>query len=230
MIVAIHQPQFLPWLGYFHKILVADAFCLLDDVQFKKNEWQNRNRIKTVQGWQWLTVPVKYRFPEKIIEVRINDTVNWKKKHLASLRTNYRKAPYFGEYIGIIEEAYKIGFTHITDLSCHIIDELRKILNLQNKPVIRSSDLTGLSDDPTQRLIDICRYFNGNTYLSGADGPKYMDREKFKANGIQVVVQEFEHPVYPQCFSGFESHMSIMDLLFNCGPKSASIILGEKTA
>ena len=88
MIVAIHQPQYLPWLGYLHKLIVADVFCYLDNVQYKKNEWQNRNRIKTATGWQWLTVPVSYKFPQIINEVIVNNQVNWQKKHLQALRTN----------------------------------------------------------------------------------------------------------------------------------------------
>jgi hypothetical protein len=93
LIVAVHQPQYLPWLGYFDKIRRADIFSYLDCVQYKKNDWQNRNRIKTSQGWQWLTVPVRFQFPEKICEVKINQTVKWHKKHLQALVTNYRRAP-----------------------------------------------------------------------------------------------------------------------------------------
>ena len=106
LIVTIHQPQYLPWIGYFDKINQVDAFCFLDNVQFKKNEWQNRNRIKTAQGWQWLTVPVKHRFPQTIEEVEINDTVNWRRKHLQALATNYKKTPYFDEYIEFFEDVY----------------------------------------------------------------------------------------------------------------------------
>ena len=229
MIVAIHQPQFLPWLGYFHKMMTVDAFCLLDDVQFKKNEWQNRNRIKTAQGWQWLTLPVKYRFPEKINDVSINDAVNWQRKHLESLKHNYRKAPFYNDYIGILENAYQTVWENISDLNCHLIEKLRQALGIQNRPIARSSQLGGLSEDPTQRLVDICRAMGGDTYLSGADGPKYMDMEKFKTNGIKVIVQDFQHPIYPQCFDGFQSHMAIIDLLFNCGPRSAEIIYGKTT-
>jgi len=95
LIAAIHQPQYLPWLGYIDKMDKADVFCFLDNVQYKKNEWQNRNRVKTVGGWQWVTVPVSYKFPEKINAVKINNSVNWRRKHLQALVTNYGKAPYF---------------------------------------------------------------------------------------------------------------------------------------
>ena len=106
MIVAIHQPQYLPWLGYFDKIRRADAFCFLDNVQYKKNDWQNRNRLKTAQGWQWLTVPVHYRYPQKISEVTINNAAKWKNKHLQALISNYSRAPFFKEISDIFEKAY----------------------------------------------------------------------------------------------------------------------------
>ena len=205
-------------------MMVADAFCLLDDVQFKKNEWQNRNRIKTAQGWQWLTVPVKYRFPEKIKEVSINDAVNWRRKHLESLKYSYRKALFYRDYIGLFENTYAMAWESISELNCHLIDNVRSELGIQKKPIALSSQMAELGEEPTQRLIDICRVMGGDTYLSGADGPKYMDMAKFEANGINVVVQDFQHPVYRQCFEGFQSHLSIIDLLFNCGSQSAEII------
>ncbi len=223
MIVAIHQPQYLPWLGYFDKIDQADAFCYLDNVQYKKNEWQNRNRLKTVQGWQWLTVPVRYRFPQKIIEVAVNETENWRHKHIRAMVTNYTKAPYFEDYFPVIDSALKHNFENIGDLNIHMITQIREILGMNNKPVVRASEIQ-LSDDPTGRLVDICEYFKGSTYLSGQDGNKYMDMEQFKKRGIKVISQKYDHPEYPQCFGDFQSHMSIIDLIFNCGPESLAII------
>ena len=223
MIVAVHQPQYLPWLGYFDKIRRADVFCYLNDVQYKKNEWQNRNRIKTAQGWQWLTVPVRYRFPEKINEVHINSTSDWKKKHLQALITNYSRAPYFKKYISIFEDVYSKDWELISDLNIHLIELLRGALQLQETRTVISSDLK-LSDDPTGRLIDICNHLGADTYLAGQGGTNYMDVERFENNGLKVIVQEFEHPVYPQLFDEFQSHLSIVDLVFNCGPESMNII------
>jgi hypothetical protein len=219
LIVAIHQPQYLPWLGYFDKIIKADAFCYLDNVQYKKNEWQNRNRIKTAQGRQWLTVPVSYRFPQKINEVKINNTVNWKRKHLQAMITNYSKAPFFAEYIGFFEEVYSKDWELISELNVYLIGRMQEMLNIKEKRTVLASTLS-LSDDPTERLIDICKTLEGDTYLSGQDGAKYMDLERFKANGIEVSVQDFIHPEYPQLFGDFASHLSIVDLLFNCGPET----------
>ena len=219
MIVAVHQPQYLPWLGYFDKIRRADIFCYLDSVQYKKNDWQNRNRIKTSQGWQWLTVPVRFQFPEKICEVKINSKVNWRKKHLQALVTNYRRAPYFGKYIEVYEQIYSEDWESVSELNIHFIERLKDSLGLSQKPAIKSSQLE-LGEDPTDRLIDICREVKADAYLSGQDGIKYMDLERFKENGIEVIIQDFKHPVYPQMFKDFESNMSVVDLLFNCGPGS----------
>ena len=219
MIVAVHQPQYLPWLGYFDKIRRADIFCYLDSVQYKKNDWQNRNRIKTSQGWQWLTVPVCFQFPEKIYEVKINPTVKWRKKHLQALVTNYRRTPFFEKYIDVYEQIYSEVWESVSELNMHFIERLKDALDLSQKPAIRSSQLE-LREDPTDRLIDICEEVKADTYLSGQDGIKYMDLERFKDNGIEVIIQDFKHPVYPQMFNDFQSHMSVVDLLFNCGPES----------
>jgi hypothetical protein len=223
MIIAIHQPQYLPWLGYFDKMDQADAFCYLDNVQYKKNEWQNRNRLKTAQGWQWVTVPVKYRFPQKIIEVTLNEAVKWQHKQLQALVTNYKKSLYFDDYFPIFESALKQDFDSIADVNIHMITQIREILGFNSKPVVRASELS-LSEDPTGRLIDICKHFCGDTYLAGQDGANYMDMEQFGKSGIKVITQKYDHPVYPQCFGDFQSHMSIVDLIFNCGPESLDII------
>ena len=140
MIVAVHQPQFLPWLGYFDKMRRADTFCYLDNVQYKKNDWQNRNRIKTAQGWQWLTVPVHYRFPQKIKEVTIDNTVAWKTKHLRTLTTNYSHAPYFKKYAHIFEQVYSHKWELISELNIHLIKKLRDVLDLDQQPIFKASD------------------------------------------------------------------------------------------
>ena len=219
MIVAVHQPQYLPWLGYFDKIRRADVFCYLDNVQYKKNDWQNRNRIKTAQGWQWLTVPVHYRYPQKICEVTINNTVKWKNKHRQALISNYNRAPYFKEFFELLEPVYLKDWELLCELNMHLIERLKDALKLDQQPTVKASDFD-LSEDPTDRLIDICQVLKADTYLSGQDGVNYMNMERFEQRGIRVIVQDFKHPVYPQAFEGFQSHMSVVDLLFNCGPQS----------
>jgi hypothetical protein len=218
LIAAIHQPQYLPWLGYFDKIRRADVFCYLDDVQYKKNDWQNRNRIKSAQGWQWLTVPVRYRFPQKLNEVAVNNAVNWKNKHFQTLISNYNRTPFFKAYAALFEQIYSQDWEFLSELNIALIEGLKAVFGLGRTETVKSSDFS-LRQDPTERLIDICRELKADTYLSGPDGVKYMDLERFKQSGILVVIQEFAHPVYPQLFSGFQSHMSVVDLLFNCGPE-----------
>lgn len=223
MIVSVHQPQYLPWLGYFDKIDQADVFCFLDDVQYKKNEWQNRNRIKTAKGWQWLTVPVQFRFPQKINEVKIDYGGNWPRKHLQAISTNYVKAKYFNFYIDFFQKVYHKTWENIDDLNIYVIKGLCDILGMGQIRTIRSSEMD-LRQDPTDRLIDICLHVGADAYLAGASGAGYMDLNRFEEAGIAVVFQSFTHPKYPQVYGEFESNLSIVDLLMNCGPDSMSII------
>ncbi len=227
MIIAIHQPQFLPWLGYFDKIIKADTFCYLDNVQYKKNEWQNRNRIKTINDTQWVTVPVHYRFPQKVKEVKINNNVNWRRKHLQAFITNYGKAPYFSDYFDMVNEIYTREWEWLSELNIHIIEKIIEILNLKQKTTILASEMD-LSDDPTDRLIDICKSLKGDTYLSGPSGENYMNLRRFKERKVDVIYQYFTHPEYPQLFGGFKSHLSILDMLFNCGPETIQILRGTR--
>ncbi len=229
MIVAIHQPQYLPWLGYFDKMDRADAFCHLDNVQFKKNEWQNRNRIRTADGWQWLTVPVIHRFPQTIDAVEIDNRKPWAKKHLRALAVHYGGAPFFDDHIPFFRETYGRTWQRLADLNIHIIDYIRKAMGMREKPVVRASDPALINEpDPTGRLIDICRHFKADAYLSGQDGARYMDMPAFQRNGLDVMFQAYRHPAYRQRYSGFEPCMSIVDLLFNHGPDSLSIIRNEQ--
>ncbi len=225
MLIAIHQPQYLPWLGYLDKIDKADVFVILDNVQFKKNEWQNRNRIKTSQGCQWITVPVLYRFPEKISEVRVNNRENWGRKHLQALITNYSKSPYFENYNNFFEDIFNRNWDRLVDINIEIIKFLITALDLKTRLVI-ASDLK-LREEPTERLIDICKTLGSNKYLAGQDGNKYMNLELFKKEGMEVIFQDFKHPVYNQLFGEFEPYMSAIDLLFNCGDDSLAILRGE---
>jgi hypothetical protein len=222
MMASIHQPQYVPWIGYIDKIDRSDVFILLDNVQYKKNEWQNRNRIKTAQGWQWLTVPVLYRFPERINEVRINNKVEWRRKHMMAIEMNYRKAPYFREYFPYFEDIYRKNWEGLVDINISLIKMIVDFFGIKKKILIASEIET--RDEPDGRLIDICKSVGADTYLSGKDGSKYMDMEVFDKAGIKVVIQDFEHPVYPQLYEGFEPNLSCIDLLFNCGDKGIEMV------
>ena len=235
MIAAIHQPQFIPWLGYFDKIDQSDVFIFLDNVQYKKNEYQNRNRIKTVDGWQWFTVPVLYKFPQKINEVRINNKIDWKKKHLHTLITNYSKSKCFEKYILYFKELYSKEWEIISDINIEVTRQLAEFLGIKNKflvasklipptPPFKKGGEGGFLEEPTDRLIKLCRLSKSDTYLAGKDGAKYMDVEKFTKSGIKLTFQDFKHPVYNQLFRKFEPYMSVIDLLFNHGEESLEII------
>ena len=227
MLVSIHQPQFMPWLGYFDKIDRADAFVFLDTVQYKKNEWQNRNRIKTAQGPQWLTVPVRYRFPERIAEVTVNPDVNWTHKHLQALVTNYAKAPHWAAAREALQALYGRSYRTLTEVNAATIEWLRGCLAIDT-PCHWASQLDIDTQDPTQRLIDICRHLGGTAYLSGVDGRNYLEVDRFSAAGIEVMFQAFHHPEYPQLFGAFESHLSALDLVLNCGPESGAILRSRR--
>jgi hypothetical protein len=229
MIVAIHQPNFLPWLGYFYKIAKCDVFVLLDNVQYVKNSFINRNKIKTPQGAQWLTVPVKIkgRFGQLIKDVEINNTMDWRKKHLRTLEMNYKRAKYFEPVFRGVEAIYFArDWQNLCELNIEILKWVVSLLGIE-KRLMRASELN-VKGEGTQLLINIVKEVGGNTYLSGFGGAKYQEEELFKEVGIKLQYYDFTHPVYPQLWSGFVPNLSIIDLLFNCGPESLSIILYGK--
>ena len=226
MIVSVHQPQYLPWLGYFDKIDKADAFVLLDNVQFKKNEWQNRNKIKTVQGWMWLTVPVLYKFPQLINEVGVNNTDRWQHKQRQALVSNYRKSPFWQMLEGFFEETFSRQWTIISELNIHVVKMLINLLGIET-PVHVASEMGTFPEDPDERLIALTKHLGGDTYLAGSGGKDYMDLAKYEKNGIRVIFQEYHHPTYGQLYGQFEPYMSAIDLLYNHGEKSLDILRGN---
>ena len=229
MIVGIHQPNFLPWLGYFYKIAKSDVFVLLDNVQYTKNSFINRNRIKTSQGAMWLTVPVriKGRFGQLIKDVEINDTVDWQKKHLGTLGANYGKARFFEAiFQGLKTIYYADDWSNLCELNVRLLEWVLSLLKLE-KRIVRASDLN-VKGESTRLLVSIVKAVGGDVYLSGFGGAKYQEEELFKQEGIELQYYEFNHPVYPQLWSDFVPNLSIIDLLFNCGPESLDIILRGK--
>ena len=223
MIVAVHQPQYLPWLGYFDKISRADVFVLLDNVQFKKNEWQNRNKIKTAQRWQWLTVPVRYKYPQTINEVTINNSVRWQHKHRQAILSNYSKAANYHYLDEFFKETFSCSWQLISQLNVTSVRILARVLGIDT-PIFVASELANFPKDPDERLIAITRHFDADTYLAGEGGSQYMDLEKYGRKGIQVIFQDYKHPVYDQLFGNFEPNMSVIDLILNHGEKSLSIL------
>lgn len=227
MLVSVHQPQFFPWLGYFDKINKADIFVMLDNVQYKKNEWQNRNKIKNQNGSQWLTVPVNYKFPQKMTEVTLDQKSNWRSKHLNAIKTNYSKACYFLEYFENIEKIYSYPAVSIADFNTFLVNEICNVLGITT-PIHLASRLGNFTENPDERLIEICQYFESRNYLAGAGGKGYMNLGKFADSGIVVNFQNYSHPTYSQLFGDFLSGMCILDLIFNCGKKSLKILSETK--
>lgn len=218
MRVAIHQPQFLPWLGYLDKVDRADLFVLLDSVQFKKNEWQNRNRIRTAQGWQWVTVPVLHHFGQRIAEVRINEKTGWRAKHLRALELHYARAAHREPVLRGLRALYDRPWDRLADLNIAVLRWLLGEFGITT-PLRLSSEMN-LPEEPTERLVAICRTVGATRYLAGAGSSAYMDFGKFEAAGIPVDMQEFRHPVYRQCYEPFVPGLSAIDLLLTCGGQS----------
>ncbi|MFQ5582523.1 MAG: WbqC family protein [Mariprofundaceae bacterium] len=229
MLVAIHQPNYLPWPGFFHKWLLADAIVILDTVQFHKNEWQNRNRIKTGQGAQWLTVPVTYRFPQTVREVGIAPEP-WVRRHCAAIEQAYARAPFLVDYWPDLKKIIMTPHERLAPLNAALIKQLGDMLGC-TAPVYLASKMDVKTDNPTQRLIDLCKEAGGNAYLSGREGYNYLDREAFSDAEVVLWFQEVEAPVYPQLHGEFISHLSVIDLLFNLGPEASGIVrkMGEIT-
>jgi hypothetical protein len=222
MRVAIHQPQFLPWLGYLDKIDRADLFVVLDTVQFKKNEWQNRNRLRTPQGWQWITVPVLHNFGQPINQVRINQTVEWRDKHIRAVQMHYSRAPYLERFWGGLRTIYERSWEKLTDLNLSVIRWLLDSFGITT-PVRLASEME-LREEPTQRLVDICRTVGATHYLAGDGAVAYMDMTEFQSSGVHLETQLFNHPVYAQCYEPFMPGMAAVDALFTCGTDALRLL------
>jgi len=228
MIVSVHQPQYLPWLGYFHKIYNSDAFVFLDNVQYKDREYQNRNRIRTRKGWSWLTVPVSHEgsYPN-IADVFIDNSQGWRDRHWKTLHMNYAKAGSFDKYADFFEGVYKEDWKRLIDLNMHIVRNVNDFLGIK-KDIYLESRLD-IKTAQTQRIIDICKALKADTYLSGIGGREYLEAELFESSGLRLVYQEFEHPRYAQQYEPFVPYMSIVDLLFNHGERSLNILSGKES-
>lgn len=232
MVVSCHQPNYLPWIGYFAKMRESDVFVLLDSVQFprgvcKGTSWVNRNRIKTSDGELWLSVPVKKkgRGLQIIKDVEIENIHKWRENHLLSLFHFYKKAPYFNEYIKGFERIYKKRWDKLVDLNLVLITQISKWLGIKAKVVCSSS--LGLNSNKSRMLIDICKKLGADTYISGIGGNKYLDLSAFSDAGITVKHYHFDSHPYPQFWGDFIPNLSIVDLLFNCGKRGFEIQNGR---
>ena len=226
MIVAVHQPHYLPWLRYMHKMASCDVFVLLDDTQYEKNGWQNRNKIKGPNGPVLLTVPVKHASFRPICEVEINSQAAWQAKHWKSLLTCYAKAAYFHRYAPGLEQILTSPWDRLAPLNARLMEELARAFGIRSQ-IVHSSSL-GVPGAATERLIGICRKLGATRYLTGAFAAgNHLDSVIFANSGIELVIQEWTCPIYPQQFTalGFLPDLSAVDLLLNEGPRSLECLM-----
>jgi hypothetical protein len=226
MILTAHQPAYLPWLGYFHKINLADVFVFLDTTQFEKNSFINRNKIKTTNGPIWLTVPLKTKdhFKKPMTEIEIAGQ-DWREKHWKAIELNYKKSKYWRLYAQRLRELYNREYNNIADLCYNQLILLLGWLNIKTK-IIRSSELKPRQSKKLDLVMDILHEIKASSYVSGALGRDYIDQKVFQDNNIRLYYQDYKHPVYHQLWGGeFLKYISIIDLLFNEGDKSLEILM-----
>ena len=224
VLVGIHQPHYLPWLRYFEKIARCEVFIVLDTVQYTKNGWQNRNKIKTANGAALLSVPVRANLGDAIRNVRVNTSAPWRKKHLRTIQQAYAKAPYFEIHAGFLEATYAREWDWLCDLNRHMLEYFVGVLGLAAR-IEYASELPA-EGEATERLLSLVRVVGGDRYFSGAFAlEQYLDAGLLEEAGIGLELQRWRAPVYPQLHGPFVPDLSILDLVMNCGPDSTRILL-----
>jgi hypothetical protein len=226
MIVTIHQPEHLVWLGLIKKISDADVFVILDSVQFEKNYFQNRNKIRTKDGWIWLTVPVKNSPLETLIkDIEISYDKPWQKKYLTSLRINYGKAKYFNNYYSKVESVILKKYKYLSDLNIELLYFLLEEFGISKKKIFKASEMSIQNGGGASNVcLQICKKFEKCTYLAGPSGKDYLKLQDFEDAGYKVVFHDFKHPEYKQVYGGFLPFMSSLDALFNLGLEAKKIL------
>jgi hypothetical protein len=224
MIVAAHQPHYLPWLGYLDKVARADRFVVMDDLQYEEQNFQNRQRLKLNDGPHWFSVPlVRGSQSDRIIDKRVDNTGlgsrhHWQPRTWRSLVVHYGPTPHFGDYASDLEVLFTRRWEFLIDLQLHVFELARTWLGITT-PIVRASTL-GLRGAKTDRILDFCEKLGASTYLTGRGGSStYLDVAKLGARGVDVAWQQFTHPVYPQRYPacGFVSHLAFLDRVLNCG-------------
>ncbi len=203
-------------------MISVDTFVFYDDAQYTKNDWRNRNRLKSNNGFEWLTIPVNSSISMQIKDVKIDPTQNWQKKHAKKIAQLYAKTPFFDDVYAVFEHVWRKKYNFLIDAVIDSVQCTTEYLGIKTKTVFSSEvDATG---DKNQKLVDICKSLGADKYYSGLSAQNYMDIELFSSNGIEVAFQHYEHPIYPQIHGDFVSHLSNIDLLFNCGKDAKRFI------
>jgi hypothetical protein len=227
MILTAHQPAYMPWLGYFHKIALADNFVLLDSVQFEKNSYANRNKIKTSNGEAWLTIPVEMKghMDKKINEMQMDSKSNWKKKHWNTLLLNYKKAPFFDQYAGFFEKYYQNETNNLNDFIA--VSSNFFFRELKITPVTKTLSELNIESKKQDLIIDLCKTTNSNAFVFGKLGKDYADKNLFDLHNISIYFQDYKHPSYQQLWNDYVPYMGIVDALFNLGPERTKELIFE---
>ncbi len=221
MIVAGHQPNYLPYLGFFDKMRRSDVFIIEDDVQFERQGFTNRNRIMTSDGVRWLSVPIEHAnksIPIKEVKIANEGEPDWQNRHWLTLKHSYCKAPHWSQFSDFFKGTYEQRWDYLIDLNMHLIRGLMSFLNI-DKPLVLSSEL-GVSGKKTELIIAQCKRLGADTQLAGPGCKEYIDNKRFEEEGIKLTFQDFVHPIYPQTSLGFVSNLSVVDFLFCTGAKS----------
>jgi len=228
--VAVLQPGYLPWLGFFDQLRRADVFVYYDDVQYDKHGWRNRNRIKTQNGPLWLTVPVKASTGgasgtlPRIVDVEIDSRTPWARKHIESIRQAYSRAPHLSRYLPPLEELLQRKWDRLVDLDLACVSLMAGWFGLARR--VERSSMLGITAERSERLVAICRHFGASRYVSGDAAQSYLDVPLFERAGIQVEWQQYGHPTYPQLHGEFVPNLSALDLILNCGDDAPLIAFG----
>jgi len=230
MNVVILQPSYIPWRGFFHQIQKADIFVFYDDVQYDKNGWRNRNRIKTPSGSRWVTIPVHTQGVVEnaipINQVEIDWTKSWNASHWDILRQSYRSAPYYQAVVPLLEPFYRRKDQFLADLTIDLTIALARELGIKTE-FVRSSSLHA-QGTKTDRLVEILTQLGTTHYISGPSARDYLEEEKLQAAGISLEYMVYDYPEYPQLYPPFDPFVSILDLLFMTGPEAAKHIWEQK--
>jgi len=229
-ILVAHQPEFLPWLGFISKATMGDVYLILDSVDFQKEYYQNRNkiRIKNTPGWQWLVIPVirAKSHPMKTCEVMMSSS-NWRQRHLRAIRYAYSRTPYFEEVYSDLERIYKYEGDSLVDFLVLLIKYAFERFGI-GVPIFCTSKMIAegysIEGQKTDLVLSMCHAVGAKTFVAGKFGMTYLEKERFKTNNITLVFQSFSHPSYPQIQGAFKPNMAFIDILFNCGPKSVEIL------
>ncbi len=219
------QPMYLPWMGFFGMMDTADTFVYYDDVQFSKQSWQQRNRIRSTNGdVLWLTIPIKQDHGQRICDTRIEASSPWRKKHWKSIETSYCKAPFFGSYAADIEAVYSREWESVAELNIELTETLRRLIGARSPKILRSSQMAEIVGSKEERLLNLLELIGTDEYVSGPAAKDYINTKDFADRGIKLYWFEFAHPQYSQYIGEFVPYLSVIDLLFNVGERSLNYI------